>query len=244
MALLLLSFVAGFLTVLAPCVLPLLPVIVGRSVSDTDNKYKPYIITGSLAASVVLFTLLLKVSTAFIDVPPAFWTGFSGGIVLILGIVTLFPTLWDKLSLKFKLGTTSETALHKSAEKKSIWGDVLIGASLGPVFSSCSPTYFLILATVLPAQFFAGVVYLMVYAIGLSLGLLLIALLGQRFVAKVRWAADPKGKFRKVLGVLFILVGLAIIFGIDKQIEAALIDIDVFNTINLEQQILERSGME
>jgi cytochrome c-type biogenesis protein len=52
MLLLLISFIAGILTVLAPCVLPLLPVIIGGSLSgNTKQKSRPYIIAASLAGS-------------------------------------------------------------------------------------------------------------------------------------------------------------------------------------------------
>jgi len=62
MLFLLLSFLAGVLTILAPCVLPVLPVIIGGSLSTTKGeKYRPYVIAASLAASIIGFTLLLKV---------------------------------------------------------------------------------------------------------------------------------------------------------------------------------------
>ena len=122
--------------------------------------------------------------------------------------------------------------------KKSIWGDVTIGAALGPVFSSCSPTYFLILAAVLPASFLLGTVYLLAYIAGLSAVLLLIAVLGQRFIGKITWAADPHGWFKRGLGVIFIVVGLAIFTGLDKQFEAFILNAG-FNTVQFENSLLE-----
>ena len=72
MFLLIASFLAGVLTSLAPCILPLLPVIVGSSVlQDGDKasgKKKPYIISASLVVSVLVFTFLLKVSTALVGI--------------------------------------------------------------------------------------------------------------------------------------------------------------------------------
>ena len=63
------SLVAGLLTVLAPCVLPLLPVILGGSmVREERDRWRPFIIAGSLVASLILFTLLLKASTVLIGV--------------------------------------------------------------------------------------------------------------------------------------------------------------------------------
>ena len=88
MILLIISFLAGVLTALAPCILPLLPVIVGGSLEaagDSGSRRRMYTIVASLGASVVLFTLLLKASTALIGIPPYVWTWLSGSIVGFLG---------------------------------------------------------------------------------------------------------------------------------------------------------------
>lgn len=53
------SFVAGMITVLTPCVLPVLPVILGGSLTDQD-KYRPRVIIVSFACSILLFTLTLQ----------------------------------------------------------------------------------------------------------------------------------------------------------------------------------------
>ena len=130
MTLLIISFVAGLLTILAPCILPLLPVIVGRSLSDTTvSKRRAFIITLSLGASVIIFTLLLKATTLFIDIPQDFWKWFSGGIILIFGLVSLFPELWEKLSFIGVINRKSNQLLTVGYKKDSIWGDVIVGAS-------------------------------------------------------------------------------------------------------------------
>ncbi len=237
MTLLFISFLAGVLTVLAPCTLPLLPIIVGRT-ADTTNKHRPLIIAGSLAVAIVLFTLLLKASTAFINIPQETWPIISGTIIIVFGLVYLFPTTWEKISVKLKFNSGSSELLQKSAQKKGIKGDILVGLSLGPVFSSCSPTYFLILATVLPQNYATGVVYLIAYALGLSLMLLLIGYLGQRLVKKLKGAADPKGWFKRGLGILFILVGLFIMSGLDKKVQTAVLDGGFFDITQIEQILL------
>ena len=107
-----------------------------------------------------------------------------------------------------------------AARKRSgATGAILTGAALGPVFSSCSPMYLYVIVTVLPASFAEGFVLLLAYAIGLCGTLLAIALLGQRIAGKARWLANPDGKFKRVLGIVFILVGVAVIFGLDKDLQ-------------------------
>ncbi len=238
MGFLLISFLAGVLTILAPCILPVLPVIIGGSIGDHERR-SPLLITASLAVSVVLFTLVLKVSTAFIDIPASVWSVISGGIILGFGLTSLFPVLWEKTSIRFNLGGKSNTLIEKSNAKKNHWGDILLGAALGPVFSSCSPTYFLILATVLPKNFAEGFIDLIAYAIGLSLALLLIASLGQRLVKRIRFAADPHGWFKRGLGLLFVIVGIFIITGGDKKLQTCLLQSGYFDITKLETRLLK-----
>ncbi|MCH2188724.1 cytochrome c biogenesis protein DipZ, partial [Candidatus Gracilibacteria bacterium] len=180
MGLVLVSFLAGVLTILAPCILPLLPIILGASVQG-ESKWRPYIIIASLGFSILVFSLLLKASTLLIDIPQSFWTYFSATIVIAFGIITLFPDLWKSISTKLGLSDKSNQNLAKSSQKEGMTGAILIGFSLGPIFASCSPTYLLILSVILPASLVFGLVNLIAYIIGLSVILLGIALLGQRF---------------------------------------------------------------
>lgn len=240
MAFLLVSFLGGVLTILSPCVLPLLPIIIGGSISNQEGKHdtwRPVIIAGSLSLSIVLFTLLLKASTALIAVPPRTWSVVSGSLVVALGLVTVFPKIWETLANRLKLSNTSNQLLAKSSQQRSWVGAVLVGLSLGPVFSSCSPAYALILATVLPQSFLVGTLNLIVYAIGLSLVLLLIAVFGQRLVKRLQWAANPEGWFKRVIGVLFIVVGVLILTGVDKKIETALVE-QGFGVTTFEERLV------
>lgn len=235
----LLSFFAGILTILAPCVLPLLPVIIGGSVADV-KKRNPYIIILALAISMIVFTLLLRASTLLISIHPNIWKIISGGLIVILGVFTLFPHLWETIAIKLKFSNSSQQNLNEASNKKGFWGDVLLGAALGPVFTSCSPTYVLILAIVLPESFFTGFISIILYSAGLSLMMLLVSILGQKIVKKLKWAAKPNGLFKKIIGLLFILVGIAIIFGLDKKFEAFILnETNLYGAGELEEVLLD-----
>ena len=237
-----LAFAAGILTVAAPCVLPLLPVVVGgamvRAGDERRARWRPFIIAGSLVISVVLFTLLLKATTALLGIPPQVWQVVSGGIIVLLGIDMVFPSLWDRLSSSLRLQSRSGEMLDRSMRRQSVAGDVLTGAALGPVFSSCSPTYALIVAAVLPVSFAEGVAYIVAYAIGLAGMLLLIALLGRRLVRRLGWLADPNGWFRRTIGILFIVVGVIVITGFDKQLQTWILDAGLYDPIARLEEFL------
>ena len=215
------AFIAGVLTTLAPCVLPLLPVIIGGSLGkpSAETRRRAYLIAASLGASVIVFTLLLRATTALIDIPQMTWQLISGAILIALGTVSIFPRLWDAVSTKLSLQRRSDKRLVAARERGGALGAILTGAALGPVFSSCSPLYIYVLVTVLPASFGEGMLLLVAYTIGLCGTLLVIALLGQKAVGKARWIANPEGNFKRVLGIIFVLVGVAVILGLDKDLQ-------------------------
>jgi cytochrome c-type biogenesis protein len=223
------SFLAGVLTTAAPCVLPVLPVILGGSVSPSDSSKsgadtrRAIVITVSLALSVMLFTIILRASTALIDVPVQVWTYFSGGILIVLGLTQVFARSWQAIDARLNLGERSNRLLPTADARSGLTGAIITGAALGPVFSSCSPLYGWIVATVLPTSWLSGLAYLSLYAVGLAGTLLVIALLGQRAIRRLRWAANPDGWFRRVIGVIFIFVGLAIITGLDRDVQTWLV---------------------
>ena len=239
---LVLALAAGVLTVAAPCVLPLLPVVVGGAIvgdgGERRARWRPFVIAASLALSVVAFTLLLKATTALLGVPPQVWQVISGVIVILLGIDLLVPSLWDRLSMAIGLQARSGAMLDRSVSRQSVTGDILTGAALGPVFSSCSPTYALIVAAVLPVSFAEGLLYVIAYAVGLAGMLLLIALLGRALVRRLGWLADPRGWFRRTVGAIFVIVGIAVITGFDKQLQTWILDAGLYAPIaHLEELI-------
>lgn len=242
MTLLLLAFFAGALTVAAPCILPLLPVIIGGSIAQADESRaallkRTLLIVGSLALSVFVFTLLLKATTALLGVPQFVWQLISGGIVLAIGLNFLFPTLWLAVSEFFGLPLQANKRLGLATKREGWLGSVAIGAALGPVFSSCSPTYALILAAILPASFALGTLYLVAYIVGMSLVLFLVAFFGATLVRKLGWVLDEHSLFRKVIGILFVLVGLSVLLGWDKSIQSFLLEQGVYNgTSGLEEK--------
>ncbi len=244
--LLILSFVAGILTVLAPCILPVLPIIIGGSSlgAEEDKKLslkQPLTIIASLITSIIIFTLLLKFTTALLGVPAAVWQIIAGGIVLLFGINLLFPVFWEKFMMSTGLLTSTSRLMGASEGKTGAKKDILLGAALAPVFNSCSPTYLLIVAVILPSSFASGLSYLVAYSLGLGLILLLISIFGRALVQKLGWLSNPQGVFHKIIGVLFIIVGLVVIFGVDKQIQTYVLDQGWYDPImKLEQSFESR----
>lgn len=239
------AVVAGVLTTLAPCVLPLLPVIVGGSVAaPTTNAgavptggasvrtaprlaastRRALTVTASLGLSVVAFTLLLRASTALLGIEPMVWNALSGGILVLLGLVMAFPRLWEQVSARLDLQGRSTQRLAAARGVDGTTGAVLTGAALGPVFTSCSPLYAYLVVTVVPAEPARGIARLLAYVVGLCGTLLVVALAGARVIRRLGWAADSRSAWRRGLGVVFVLVGVAVLFGLDRDLQAWVIE--------------------
>lgn len=237
----LIAILAGVFTVVAPCILPLLPIVIGASdVGEKRISRRAITVIGSLSLSVIIFTLLLKATTLFISIPQIFWSSFSGVIIILVGLAIAFPSLWTKVPFVQKLSILSNKAVGAGYQKKSYKGDMLIGLALGPVFTTCSPTYLFIIATTLPASFLVGFVYLLGFTFGLALALLLIAYFGQKIVNKVSDHMQATGRIKQIFGVLIIVVGILILTGYDKKIETLILDSGYGATIQLEDSLIER----
>lgn len=219
------SFIAGMLTILSPCVFPFLPVIVGGSV-DQKSWRRPFIITTSLAVTIILVTLLFKSFAEVFDLSDDILRDISVVLLIIIGVFLIFPEVWDKIAYKLGFSSFSGKVVQDSSEKTGIIGEIAIGASLGPAFASCSPVYTVILAQVLPASFLEGVIYLTAYAFGLGFIMLTIALAGNAAIKKLKWAVNPHGWFRRSMGIVFIVIAVLLYFDYDKTLSAELLRYD------------------
>lgn len=237
------SFIAGMLTVLAPCVLALLPVIVGGSVQgNVRDKKRPMVIAASLAISILVFTILLKATSLLVNIDPRTITYISGTIIILVGLLTLFPGIYAKILVKLGIEHRAINLLGKSNQnKRALIGPIITGAALGPVFSSCSPVYAYILATVLPVNFGQAMAYIVSYILGLAIVLLLIGYFGQRFIAKITFASNPKGWLQRIIAILFIIVGLLVFTGYDKKFQTFVSEHTPFNFDKLSSQLLPDS---
>ena len=219
------AFLAGVLTTLAPCVLPLLPVVVGGAVVPAPGAppgrdvRRAVVVTLALVASVLVFTLLLRASTVLLGVDPAVWRAVSGGLLIALGVVGILPGLWDRISVRIGFQAAAQERLAAAQRRRGDVGAALTGAALGPVFTSCSPLYAYVVVTVVPARPAWGTVLLAAYALGLGVTLLAVSLVGQRLIHRLGWLADPHGWFRRGLGVVFVLVGVAVLMGWDQDLQ-------------------------
>lgn len=161
-------------------------------------------------------------------------------IIGLFGASLLWPNAWEQLVLKTGFATKAQQLMSTSSSGAGNTKDYLLGASLGPLFNVCSPTYALIVATILPVEPLHGLLLLVIYTLGLTATLYAVAVGGSQITHRLGWTLIPHGAFRRIVGALLLVIGIAIIFGYDKLFQTALVSSGFFDWQILVESFLAR----
>lgn len=216
----LLAFAAGALTILSPCVLPLVPVVLGSAAQR--HRLGPLALSGGLIAS---FTIVGFVVAAFgsrlgVD---ADQLRASGALIMgIAGAFLLVPKVQDIAANAASPLIAWAGDRQQTFDKHGLSGQVSIGALLGLVWSPCvGPTLGAAIALAAQGQQLSRVAVTMAaFATGIASVLLLIAVLGRGFFNRAKHGLAANAKIAKLaLGAILLLVSALILSGLDRLIE-------------------------
>ena len=208
------GFLAGVVTAISPCVLPVLPILLAGGATD-DQPRRPYAIVGGLAASFTVFTLAAAWLLDQLGLPQTFLRNLALVLLFVLAASLLIPQLGLLLERPF-------TRLSRRSGR-NLGGGFLLGASLGLVFVPCAGPVLTVI-TVKAASMHVGldtIVLTIAYAAGAAVPMLAIAIGGQRAARSIRPRAQ---QVRVAAGVLITASALAIIFHLDTKAQLALGD--------------------
>ena len=221
-----LAFAAGLLSILSPCVLPLVPIVLGAAV--TAHPLGALALAAGLALSFTGLGLLLALVGFGLDIDAGMFQIAAAGIMVVLGVVLLVPSWQARLAAAGgPVSGWADRRFGGSSASSGLAGQFAIGLLLGAVWSPCvGPT--LGAASLLASQGHdlpQVTLTMAVFGIGAALPLALLGLLSRATLMRVRTSLMSAGKLGKgLLGASFIVIGLAIVSGADKRIEAALVD--------------------
>ncbi len=220
--LLLFAFISGLVTILAPCIWPLLPIIL--SATTTGGKMKPLGITLGITISFALFTLTLSYIVKLIPFDPDVLRIFAVIVIGFLGLTLIIPRLSQILEGYVSRFTGSFAG--REGARNGFIGGLITGFSLGIVWSPCAGPILATIATLAATQSVntAVVAVTIAYVAGVGIPLFLFATLGMSFFTKNRLISRYTGKIQQIFGVIMILTALAIITNYDKTIQARLLD--------------------
>jgi cytochrome c-type biogenesis protein len=220
-----LGFLAGILSTLSPCVLPLLPLIVGGATGA--HRLGPAALAAGLASSYVAIGLFLATLGFAMGLDGEVFRLIGALFLVALGAVLVVPSLQRALVAGLSPVGSHAHALAGRFEPVGLRGQFALGALLGLTWSPCvGPT--LGAAATLAAQrqnLIEVAAIMLLFGLGAALPMVLIGLASRDLVARWRGETLAAGHLGKhLLGLALITIGGAILIGIDHRIETALVD--------------------
>jgi cytochrome c-type biogenesis protein len=222
---LVLAFTAGLLSILSPCVLPLVPIVLGAAA--TEHPLGAMALAAGLALSFTLLGLVLALAGFGLGIDASLFRYVAASVMIALGTVLVVPS-WQARLVAAGGPVSGWADRHlQGFGAQGLAGQFVIGLLLGAVWSPCAgPT--LGAASLLAAQgrdLPRVAVTMLVFGIGAGLPLVLLGRLSRVTLMRVRARLLAAGKLGKgLLGAAFILIAVAVLSGADKRVEAVLVE--------------------
>ncbi|MEP2734694.1 MAG: cytochrome c biogenesis CcdA family protein [Erythrobacter sp.] len=223
---LLLAFVAGLVTILNPCVLPLVPILITSALGK--SRMGPLALAAGLVTSFTLFGFGVIAFGYSIGLNEQAIRIGAGGLLLLAGIVLLIPRLQAALSaIAAPISNFGHARLGK-VSGDGAGGQYLVGLLLGVVWAPCvGPTLGVAIAAAsVGDDLFISFITFLVFGLGVAASILIFAYGSRRAMRDRSKAMQTIAKYAKpAFGISLLLVGMFVITGLDKVIETALLDI-------------------
>jgi cytochrome c biogenesis protein CcdA len=215
-----LALLAGLATVASPCVLPVLPFLLGATVEQSSRR-RPLLIVAGFVLSFSAFALALGAVSSAAQLAQETLRNVAIVLLGVSGLLRIWPRPWDLLVERVRpLWARLRGARADAVPKQG--GAFVLGLSLGAVWTPCAgPVLASILALVVQAHDPARAVRLVgLYALGAALPMLALIHGGQAIVQRVRGIARHAVALQRAFGVLVLASAAAIWFQVDTQIAA------------------------
>ncbi len=222
---LILAFAAGSLSILSPCVLPLLPIVLGTAASR--SRLGPLALGSGVVLSFVSVGLFVALIGFSIGLDAGFFRVLASVMLIIIGLVLLVPVYQNRLAVAAGPVSSWGQKRLEGFSSTGATGQFVVGLLLGTVWSPCvGPTLGATSLLAAQGKDLIQVVSVMVsFGLGVGVPLVLIGMLSRGLLQKLRARMLTASKgLKAILGAIFILLGGLILTGLDKKAEAALVD--------------------
>ena len=237
MLLILLAYFGGILTIVSPCILPVLPFVFARADRPFVRSTLPLL--AGMAATFALVATLAAVGGGWAVRANAIGRWAALILLALFGIALVFPRVSDRLTRP--LVALGSRLTEQQGQKESIWSSVVLGIATGLLWAPCAGPILGIIftAAALQGASFNTTLLLLAYALGAATSLALALLVGGKLFARMKKSLGASERIRQVLGVLVLVGVAAIALGLDTRVLAKL---SSAQTASLESGLAERLG--
>ncbi|RJR28218.1 cytochrome c biogenesis protein DipZ [Candidatus Microgenomates bacterium] len=210
------AFIAGIVTVLSPCILPILPIVLSGSL--VSGKKRPYGIVTGFVLSFTFFTLFLSTIVRATGINADSLRLVSVIIVAMFGASLLVPKFQE---LSEKLFARLSNFAPKVNQDAGYLSGVLLGIGIGLVWTPCvGPILAAVITLAATSEVSSSAVAItLAYSVGTAIPMMAIVIGGRRLLTRVPWLFTHSVKIQKVFGIIMILTAIAINFNIDRKFQ-------------------------
>jgi cytochrome c biogenesis protein CcdA/thiol-disulfide isomerase/thioredoxin len=237
MILLFLAFLGGILTIISPCILPVLPFVFAKA--DQPFRKSGLPLLAGMAVTFAAFAAIATVGGAWIVRANQYGRVLALVVLAIFGLTLLWPALADRLSRPFVQLGSRLSQPSGSDSQPSVLRSLLLGIATGLLWAPCAgPILGLILTgAALQGASERSVFLLLAYAAGAATSLAVVLLAGGRVFAALKRSLGAEVWIRSVLGVAVLAGVAAIALGLDRGV---LTQISLASTSGVEQSLIDR----
>jgi len=220
--LVLFAFLAGIVTILSPCILPILPLILSGSIET--GKSRPIGIVVGFIASFTFFTLALSTIVRSSGFDPDILRSVAVVLLFVFGLSMIIPKIQGLLELLF---SKLSSLVPNTSQKTGLLGGLIIGASLGLLWAPCVGP---ILASVIALAATSAVslqttIVTLAYSLGTAIPLFAIMIGGQTLLSRVPFLVRNTMLIQRSFGVFMIITAIVIAFGYDRKFQTLVISV-------------------
>jgi len=218
------AFFSGLITILTPCIWPLLPIILSSSIGGNSHK-RPLGITFGICLSFLIFTLSISTLVRLLHFDPNILRIFAVIVIGFLGLTLIIPSL-TQITEGIISRFTRFFGQKGQRKGNDFSSGFITGVSLGIVWSPCAGPILASIATLASAgQVSLNVILVTVfYVLGVGIPLFIFAFAGQQLITKTRFISKYTGRIQQVFGVIMILTALTILTNYDTYIQTKILD--------------------
>lgn len=220
----LLALLAGLVTIGGPCILPLLPILLGTSTTGR-HPLRPFAIVFGFIFAFSILNVLFASFGRVLGLSPETWRYVAAALIGFFGLVMLFPAIQTTLFTKLE-PVVGKLTPKGALQKNDLGSGFLLGLSLGAVWAPCAgPILGSILTLAATKQNLAQVAALLfAFSLGAGIPMLLIAYGGQYATQKVRVFTKYSALIQRLFGALILLVAIGLATGLDTRLLAFLLE--------------------
>jgi cytochrome c-type biogenesis protein len=203
----------GLLTILSPCVLPVIPLVLGRSFKS--HRFGPVMLVLGLVSGFALVGSLLGVASSWFVGFANLLRNVAVGLLFGLGLLAIFPELSYRIMSRWQFGKFGEPKIP------GLWSEFWIGTQLGLLWTPCAGPALgsiLVLAAV-KHEVLGSLALLTVYGLGAGIPLLAIAYSSRYISNSWRRLLPYTGTLQRIGGILMAGTAIAILLGWDVEVQ-------------------------